>query len=50
MKLSAVKDQRVTQDDGEDPEHEGDQVPQEDPGQRDPLENIDQSVHKEKWT
>ena len=42
MKRSAAQDQKVAQDDGEDPEPEGEQVAQEDPGQRDLLVNMDQ--------
>jgi len=34
MKRSAAQDQKETQDDEEDPESEGNQVPQGDPGQR----------------
>jgi len=41
MKHSAAQDLKVTQDDEEDPEPAGDQVPQGDPGQRDLLANMD---------
>jgi len=41
MKRSAVQDKKVTQDVGEDPESEGDQVPQGDRDQRDPPVNMD---------
>ena len=42
MKRFAAQDQKVTQDEGEDPESEGDQVPQGNPDQRDTLVNTDQ--------
>ena len=42
MKHYAVRDQKVTQDDGGDPEPEGGQVPQGGPDQRGLLVNTDQ--------
>ena len=42
MKQFASQDQKVTLDDGENQEPEGDQAPQGDPGQRDLLVNMDQ--------
>jgi len=41
MKRSAAQDQKVTQGDVEDPEPEGDQVPQGEQGQRALLVNMD---------
>ena len=42
MKRFAGQDQKVTQDDEEEKEPEGDQVPQGNPDQRDTLVNTDQ--------
>ena len=42
MKQFADQDQKVTLDDGENKETEGDQATLEDPGQRDLLVNTDQ--------
>ena len=42
MKRSAALDQKVAEDDGEDLEPEGDQVPQGNPVQGDLLVNMDQ--------
>jgi len=41
MKRSAAQDQKATQDEEEDPEPEGNQVPQGDPDGRDLLGNMD---------
>ena len=40
MKSFAAQDQKVMQGDGEDPDSEGDQVPQGSPGQKDLLVNM----------
>ena len=42
MKSFAAQDQKVKQDDGEDPDPKGDQAPQENPGQKDLLVNMGQ--------
>jgi len=55
VKRSAAQDLKVTEDDEEDPEPEGDQVPQGEqgfranPGQRDLLVNMDLQDHEDQW-
>ena len=49
MKRFAAQDQKVKQDDGEGLKPEGNQVPQGDPGQKEPLVNMDQSDLKDQW-
>ena len=49
MKQFAVQDQKVTLDDEENQDTEGDQAPQGDPGQRDLLVNTDQQDLKDRW-
>ena len=49
MKQFADQDQKVTLDDGENRETEGDQAPRGDPGQKDRLVNTDQSDLKDRW-
>ena len=49
MRQFADQDQKVTLDDGENQETEGDQGPRGDPGQKDHLVNMAQEDLKDRW-